>query len=400
MRALLDAAFEDELGGDASVGIVALDEVASILRADVPPQRAPAAIARLASAFAAEFAIDPGFVVVGEGPTASARIQLRVVDARGTVGRPSARCRARAPERGRPLDRGSLHWTIGVAPEPGGQERSSALRPRRTRSGSTARPSTSWRAIRPLHACCSSARRRSSRTARAPRRAGPRWARQAASIFRARASRRGRGGQGPVVAAAPARDAGVSHLVRAGRRGRGQRRTRAHPARSGGSGPAITYGQVLMQATPHRRAHLDDGAAPPGPARPASAAPAAPGRPVLEFASTARRRCSPRGRRRRRLAPPCARHAHGRGERPGYRGANAPACWAIPSWRAKPACRPSTGGGARRGVGPAQRPRRDRCCGGRLRPEGCPRHPRASARARAQGTAARAGRRHALFRPS
>jgi tetratricopeptide (TPR) repeat protein len=127
MRALLDAAFEDELGADASVGVVALDEVSSILRADVPPQRAPAAIARLGSAFAAEYAIDAGFVVVGEGPAASARIQLRIVDARGRVaGQITEMLELAHLGEGVRSVSDRLHWTIGIAPEPG-QPRSSAL---------------------------------------------------------------------------------------------------------------------------------------------------------------------------------------------------------------------------------------------------------------------------------
>ena len=127
MRALLDAAFEDELGADASVGVVALDEVASVLRADAPPQRSPAAVARLASAFAAEFAIDAGFVVVGEGPAASARIQLRIVDARGRVtGHISEMVELAHLDEGVRSISDRLHWTIGVTPE-SGQPRSSAL---------------------------------------------------------------------------------------------------------------------------------------------------------------------------------------------------------------------------------------------------------------------------------
>ncbi len=128
MRALLDAAFEDELGAEASVGLVALDDVASLLRADVPPQRSPAAISRLASAFAAEFAIDPGFVVVGEGSSASARIQLRIVDARGRVAGQITEMveLAHLHEDVRAIaDR--LHWTIGVKPESSTGQQSSGL---------------------------------------------------------------------------------------------------------------------------------------------------------------------------------------------------------------------------------------------------------------------------------
>ncbi|HKE13442.1 MAG TPA: serine/threonine-protein kinase [Kofleriaceae bacterium] len=129
MRALLDAAFEDELGADASVGLVALDEVASILEADVPPQRSPEAISRLASAFAAEFAIDPGFVVVGEGSAASARIQLRIVDPRGRVaGRITGMVELAHLDEGVRSISKRLHWTIGLAPESAaGQPRSSGL---------------------------------------------------------------------------------------------------------------------------------------------------------------------------------------------------------------------------------------------------------------------------------
>ena len=130
-RALLDAAFADELDGDPSLALAAPDDVAGQTRhagALDPERRTPPVVTRIAAAFGADHAIDPSFVVVGEGASATVRVQLRVIDASG----------ARPPElltetialadlaAGVRSVADRVRWVLGHAPDPAAR-RPSAL---------------------------------------------------------------------------------------------------------------------------------------------------------------------------------------------------------------------------------------------------------------------------------